>query len=133
MQSMKTLLICLYFPETVLGALARVLREDWKRSVELATNIVYVFFCFSSFSQFHSVIAHFKIGALVMFIVEHEIKRHDLWVDELQKKRKADILYSNFKLLINFNVLYQFISKRYMLCAHFFFFFFLFFFGIPLR
>ena len=80
------------FSETVLGALARVLREDWKRRVELATNIVYVFFCFSSFSQFHSVIAHFKIGALVMFIVEHEIKRHDLWVDELEKKRKADIL-----------------------------------------
>ncbi|XP_022085406.1 kinesin-associated protein 3-like [Acanthaster planci] len=75
--------------DTVLGALARVLREDWKRSVELATNIVYVFFCFSSFSQFHSVIAHFKIGALVMSIVEHEIKRHDLWLDELQKKRKA--------------------------------------------
>ncbi len=78
-----------------------MLREDWKRSVELATNIVYVFFCFSSFSQFHSVIAHFKIGALVMFIVEHEIKRHDLWVDELQKKRKADILC--FKLIFENN------------------------------
>lgn len=47
--------------ETVVGALARVLREDWKRSMELSTNIVYVFFCFSSFSQFHGVIAHFKV------------------------------------------------------------------------
>ncbi|KAJ1174573.1 hypothetical protein NDU88_006393 [Pleurodeles waltl] len=34
--------------ETALGALARVLREDWKQSVELATNIIYIFFCFSS-------------------------------------------------------------------------------------
>ncbi|XP_072014617.1 kinesin-associated protein 3-like [Amphiura filiformis] len=75
--------------ETVIGALARVLREDWKRSVELATNIVYVFFCFSSFSEFHGVIAHFKIGALVMSIVQHELKRHDVWVDELKKKSKA--------------------------------------------
>ena len=29
--------------------------------MELSTNIVYVFFCFSSFSQFHGVIAHFKV------------------------------------------------------------------------
>ncbi|KAL7832292.1 hypothetical protein AOLI_G00298400 [Acnodon oligacanthus] len=35
--------------ETALGALARVLREDWKQSVELATTIVYVFFCFSRY------------------------------------------------------------------------------------
>ncbi|EMP34531.1 Kinesin-associated protein 3 [Chelonia mydas] len=35
--------------ETALGALARVLREDWKQSVELATNIIYIFFCFSSY------------------------------------------------------------------------------------
>ncbi|XP_006812486.1 kinesin-associated protein 3-like [Saccoglossus kowalevskii] len=81
--------------ETILGALARVLREDWKKSVELSTNIIYVFFCFSSFSQFHGVIAHFKIGALVMSIVEHELKRHGLWQEELQKKKKAADIHSN--------------------------------------
>uniref|UniRef100_A0A4W4GZV7 Kinesin-associated protein 3b n=1 Tax=Electrophorus electricus TaxID=8005 RepID=A0A4W4GZV7_ELEEL len=78
--------------ETALGALARVLREDWKHSVELATTIVYIFFCFSSFSQFHGLITHYKIGALCMNIVEHELKRYDLWQDELQKKSKAYIL-----------------------------------------
>ncbi|XP_035267897.1 kinesin-associated protein 3a isoform X2 [Anguilla anguilla] len=75
--------------ETALGALARVLREDWKQSVELATTIIYVFFCFSSFSQFHGLITHYKIGALCMNIIEHELKRYDLWQDELQKKKKA--------------------------------------------
>ncbi|XP_056270038.1 kinesin-associated protein 3a [Pseudoliparis swirei] len=75
--------------ETVLGALARVLREDWKQSVDLAMTIIYVFFCFSSFSQFHGHVTHFKIGALCMNIIEHELKRYDLWQDELQKKRKA--------------------------------------------
>uniref|UniRef100_A0A8C2Z391 Kinesin-associated protein 3a n=1 Tax=Cyclopterus lumpus TaxID=8103 RepID=A0A8C2Z391_CYCLU len=79
--------------ETVLGALARVLREDWKQSVDLATTIIYVFFCFSSFSQFHGLVTHFKIGALCMNIIEHELKRYDLWQDELQKKRKAYILF----------------------------------------
>ncbi|RXN06319.1 kinesin-associated 3-like protein [Labeo rohita] len=78
--------------ETALGALARVLREDWKQSVDLATTIIYVFFCFSSFSQFHGLITHYKIGALCMSIIEHELKRYDLWQDELQKKKKADIL-----------------------------------------
>jgi hypothetical protein len=78
--------------ETVVGALARVLREDWKKSTELATNIIYIFFCFSSFTQFHGVILHFKIGALCMNIVEHELKKYDLWNDELQKKKKIDIL-----------------------------------------
>lgn len=75
--------------ETALGALARVLREDWKQSVELATTIIYVFFCFSSFSQFHGLITHYKIGALSMNIIEHELKRYDLWQDELDKKIKA--------------------------------------------
>ncbi|XP_043941205.1 kinesin-associated protein 3 [Protopterus annectens] len=75
--------------ETALGALARVLREDWKQSVELATNIIYVFFCFSSFSQFHGLITHYKIGALCMNVIDHELKRHELWQEELQKKKKA--------------------------------------------
>ncbi|XP_016091232.1 kinesin-associated protein 3-like [Sinocyclocheilus grahami] len=75
--------------ETALGALARVLREDWKQSVDLATTIIYVFFCFSSFSQFHGLITHYKIGALCMSIIDHELKRYDLWLDELQKKKKA--------------------------------------------
>ncbi|KAM9357507.1 kinesin-associated protein 3a isoform 2-T2 [Symphorus nematophorus] len=78
--------------ETALGALARVLREDWKQSVDLATTITNVFFCFSSYSQFHGLVTHFKIGALCMNIIEHELKRFDLWQDELQKKKKAYIL-----------------------------------------
>ncbi|XP_047443814.1 kinesin-associated protein 3a [Mugil cephalus] len=75
--------------EAALGALARVLREDWKQSVDLATTITYVFFCFSSFSQFHGLVTHFKIGALCMNMIEHELKRFDLWQEELQKKKSA--------------------------------------------
>ncbi|KAI7809138.1 kinesin-associated protein 3 [Triplophysa rosa] len=78
--------------ETAFGALARVLREDWKQSVELASTIVYIFFCFSSFSQFHTLITHYKIGALCMTIIEHELRKYDLWQDEFEKKDKAYIL-----------------------------------------
>ncbi|KAK7502598.1 hypothetical protein BaRGS_00006173 [Batillaria attramentaria] len=83
----------LFQNETVVSALVRLLREDWKRSTDLATNIIYIFFCFSSFSQFHGVILHFKIGALCMTIVEHELKKQKMWLEELQKKKKAYILF----------------------------------------
>lgn len=45
-----------------------------------------------SFSQFHGVVSHYKVGALCMSVVEHELKRHDLWHEELHKKNKAYIL-----------------------------------------
>lgn len=80
------------FAEPVLGAMARVLREDWKKSTELTTNIVYIFFCFSSFSQFHSIIIHYKVGAMCMQVMENEIKRYEQWSAELEKK-KNNILF----------------------------------------
>uniref|UniRef100_A0A8C2I4R4 Kinesin-associated protein 3a n=1 Tax=Cyprinus carpio TaxID=7962 RepID=A0A8C2I4R4_CYPCA len=43
-------------------------------------------FCFS---QFHGLITHYKIGVLCMSIIEHELKRYDLWQDELLKKKKV--------------------------------------------
>lgn len=65
--------------ETLNGALARVLLEDWKRSPDLAINLTYIFFCYSCFSQFHDVITHFKIGALVLTAIEHELRKYDVW------------------------------------------------------
>ena len=79
----------LFQNETLIGALARTLREDWKRNKDLAINIVYTFFCFSSFSQFHPVIIHFKIGGLCMEIVEHEVNQYETWKAGLEKKRNA--------------------------------------------
>jgi hypothetical protein len=42
-------------PPVLQGALARVLREDGRRSLDLSLNIVGVYFAFSNFSQFHQV------------------------------------------------------------------------------
>ena len=33
-----------------------------------------------------------QIGALCMTIVEHELKKQKMWQEELQKKKRADIL-----------------------------------------
>ncbi|XP_050693390.1 kinesin-associated protein 3-like isoform X3 [Eriocheir sinensis] len=75
--------------ETVLGALARVLREDWKKSLDLSYNIVYIFFCFSVFSNFHTVISHFKIGSLCMDIIDGELQRTDQYREQLTKRKKG--------------------------------------------
>lgn len=74
--------------ESLFLALARVLKEDWKKSIELSTNIVYIFFCFSTFSVFHRLLAQHKIGSTCMTVLEHEIKRYKSLQDDLTQKRK---------------------------------------------
>lgn len=74
--------------ESLLSALARVLREDWRRSIELSTNIVYIFFCFSTYSQFHSIVLEYRIGSLCMDIIDFELRRYDQWKDDMEKRKR---------------------------------------------
>lgn len=74
--------------ETVLSALARVLREDWKRSIALSTNLIFTFFCFSSHTCFHPVVLHYKIGSLCMDIIEFEMRRYEEWKSDLEDVKK---------------------------------------------
>ena len=74
--------------EAVLSALSRVLREDWRKSLDLSTNIIYIFFCFSTYSNFHSVIVQYKIGSLCMDVIDYELKRYDHMKNDLESKRK---------------------------------------------
>ncbi|ESN90663.1 hypothetical protein HELRODRAFT_70921 [Helobdella robusta] len=85
--------------EILLGALSRVLAEDWKNSTELATNIVHIFFCFSRFSQLHAVVSHFQVGSLCMKIIEHELNLYDGWMDQMKKTIKKDLVKSAQKQL----------------------------------
>lgn len=73
--------------EALLSALSRVLREEWKRSIELSTNIVYTFFCFSTYNEFHSVIVQYKIGSLCMDVIDYELKRYDQWKEKVDGKK----------------------------------------------
>ena len=75
--------------ETLLGALSRVLREEWRASIDLTTNIIYIFFCFSTFTQFHSVIMNFKIGSQVLDILQYEVTRYNQWWADLTKRQRA--------------------------------------------
>uniref|UniRef100_A0A915ISG5 Kinesin-associated protein 3 n=1 Tax=Romanomermis culicivorax TaxID=13658 RepID=A0A915ISG5_ROMCU len=66
--------------DLLLGVLARVLREEWKKSIELTTNVINIFSCFSDYTQFHHMISRNKIGALCMQIMEYELKRYELFL-----------------------------------------------------
>ncbi|CAH0775981.1 unnamed protein product [Bemisia tabaci] len=76
--------------DSVLSALSRVLREDWRKSIELSTNIVYIFFCFSTYSIFHPIIMQFKVGSLCIEIIDYELKRYDEWKSSLENQEKKD-------------------------------------------
>ena len=60
---------------TLLPTLARVLRDDGKRSVELCVGIQSVWLVLSNFSQFHQLLVDNQVGVLTMEVVDLEIKR----------------------------------------------------------
>ncbi len=76
-----------------MSALARVLREDGKKSMELATNILNIFFCLSNFSFNHQIITQNKIGDACLKIADQEFQRYDLWMEEMD----AGEFYLTFK------------------------------------
>ena len=52
---------------TLLNSLFRILKEDWERNAELTTNILEILFCFSTYSDLHSVLLENKIGDTCKF------------------------------------------------------------------
>ena len=46
-----------------MGALSRVLAEDYRRSSDLAYNIVRVFLSFSNFLEMHAILANYRVRA----------------------------------------------------------------------
>jgi len=69
---------------TLLGVLSRELRENAKRSHELAVAIVGIFVCLAHFSQFHRMLSQHQCGDATLRVVEYEGKR----VKALQKELK---------------------------------------------
>lgn len=57
--------------------------------MELVTNIVYIFFCFSNFSELHPVITANKIGNICLGMTDQELKRFDLWLQDIKKHEDA--------------------------------------------
>lgn len=82
----KLLRICTEVPvldemaehSTLLGVLSRELRENAKRSYELAVAITGIFLIFANFSRFHSALSKHQCGEVTMHILEYESKRRNV-------------------------------------------------------
>eukprot|EP00599_Poterioochromonas_sp_BG-1_P001672 CAMPEP_0173148060 /NCGR_PEP_ID=MMETSP1105-20130129/9490_1 /TAXON_ID=2985 /ORGANISM="Ochromonas sp., Strain BG-1" /LENGTH=229 /DNA_ID=CAMNT_0014062633 /DNA_START=246 /DNA_END=936 /DNA_ORIENTATION=- len=71
---------------TVMGAITRVLQEEFKKSLELTYNILRIFLAFSNFTEMHLLVANYKISVLTMKAVDYEIKRMELRETERQER-----------------------------------------------
>ena len=74
--------------DALMSALSRVLREDRKKNMELITNIVHIFYCFSNYTQYHPIITGKKVGDLCIKILEQELMRQELWLNDTKNLKK---------------------------------------------
>lgn len=66
-----------------------MLNDDYKKSNDFSLTMMRIFWCFSNFLQLHPILANYRIGAVTLKIVEFEIKRHELRLDEERLLEKA--------------------------------------------
>ena len=52
--------------------------EDYKKSMDLTTNLMYIFFSFSNFTQMHGALTNYRVGAETMRVIDLEVRRHAL-------------------------------------------------------
>ena len=73
---------------TVMGALTRVLQEEYKKSVELSFNILRIFLAFSNFVEMHPLMTNYRIGVLTMKALELQVNRTEHRKIEQQTKEE---------------------------------------------
>ncbi|KAJ8601343.1 hypothetical protein CTAYLR_009369 [Chrysophaeum taylorii] len=79
----KILGLCLYVGNlehliqhnTLMGAISRVLAEDYRKSADLTYNIVRVFLAFSNFMEMHAILSTYRVGSVCVDIIEYEVRR----------------------------------------------------------
>jgi hypothetical protein len=73
-----------------MSAISRVLLEDGKRSMDLVTCILNIFYIFSGNSRFHPIITQNKIGNATLKIIDRELDRWRLWKAEIQNLKDGN-------------------------------------------
>lgn len=59
-----------------------MLNDDYKKSYDFSLTMMRIFWCFSNFLQLHPILGNYRIGAITLKIVEFELKRHQLRLEE---------------------------------------------------
>lgn len=71
-------------------ALKRLFREDSKKNFELAIEIATIFYRLSVYSHFHAVLSRHKIGGVAMQLIDHELRRWELWRTQSRDETKSE-------------------------------------------
>ncbi|RWS29206.1 kinesin-associated protein 3-like protein [Leptotrombidium deliense] len=82
-------LVILTSNDTLICALARVLREDGRKNLDLSIFITATFACFSAYSKFHNAISQFKVGSFCFDLIHLELEREESWFRELTELHAA--------------------------------------------
>ena len=75
--------------ESLIGALTRTLRENYKKNLDLTMYLLNIFYAYSNFTEYHPfLVQNCKIGDTCIIIIEYEIKRYKTRVKEYMTKQK---------------------------------------------
>ncbi|CAK4677879.1 hypothetical protein AeMF1_014559 [Aphanomyces euteiches] len=79
--------------EALMCLLSRVLNDEYKKSYDFTLHLMRIFWCYSNFLQLHPILTNYRIGAITLKIVDFEVKRHQLRLEEekiLEEKTQND-------------------------------------------
>jgi len=62
--------------DTLLDALARMAREEYKKNTELTTTLMEILYCISHYSDFHRALTTRRVGEVAMKVAELENARY---------------------------------------------------------
>ena len=79
--------------DSLMSLLARVLREEARKSTELTTGIINIFFDISNFANYHQILIQNKVGDACLKILDQEITRCRLWCEQLDAIRSKGIRF----------------------------------------
>ena len=74
--------------ESLLPAISRTLRDDFKKSLDLSLYLLNVFYAYSHFTDFHSLLIQNQVGDTCQKIIDYEIKRYIARVNEYTMRMK---------------------------------------------
>ena len=71
--------------EPLMGALSRVLQDDYRLNIELTLPLCTLFCVFSKFSQMHYVLRAKAIGSMAVKIIELELDRFNMRAKKMKE------------------------------------------------
>eukprot|EP01112_Ceratiomyxa_fruticulosa_P010761 TRINITY_DN2863_c0_g1_i1.p1 TRINITY_DN2863_c0_g1~~TRINITY_DN2863_c0_g1_i1.p1 ORF type:complete len:726 (-),score=148.27 TRINITY_DN2863_c0_g1_i1:132-2309(-) len=113
--------------ETLITALARLLKDEARKDIDLTTVIIEIFLCFAHYSQFHAFISQNRVGDTCLRLIEREMDRravldNDLATSKLNlnnsnKETRSQALDAHERVKQRVAEMKQ--KQEYLLCACF--------------